>query len=64
MEVACNQAVGFEDSVSARPKSFEESVNRSLMVFDRATDESLQENEVNLIGNWRKGIPCYTVPKV
>ena len=31
------------------------------MVFDKTVGEDLQENEVNVTGNWRKGDPCYVV---
>ena len=31
------------------------------MVFDRTVGEDLQENEVNVTGNWRRGDPCYVV---
>lgn len=33
------------------------------MVLDKATDESLQEYEVNITRNWRKGTSCYMVPE-
>ena len=31
------------------------------MVFDKTVGEDLQENEVNVTGNWKKGDPCYVV---
>lgn len=29
------------------------------MVSDKAAGEDIQENEVNVIGNWEKEGPCY-----
>lgn len=42
-------------------KCFEETINRNHVVFGKAAGEDLQENEVNVIGNWRKKYPCYVV---
>lgn len=49
------------ECVSKSLKNFEETVSRKHMDSEEAAGEGLQKSEVNAIGNWKKGDPCYAM---